>query len=89
MYELINKIMEKAEQEKVDVGIAYDMLRTEDTSKELKNASEFLNKNQVAIFKLREKGKEEEIKKLCSLASDKNEVWRYTYDLYEKGVIQR
>ena len=90
MYELINKIMEKAEQAKVDIGVAYDMLTAENGyNKDLDNASKFLNENQATIFKLRAKGLEDNIKELCEIAGDKDKVWKYIFDLYEKGVIER
>ncbi len=90
MYKLINKIMNKARKEKVDIGVAYAMLISEEGQNgELKEAYKFLSKNQVAIFKLKNKGLEDEIKRVCDISADKKKVWRYINGLYEKGVIER
>ena len=90
MYELINKIMKAAEEKKVDIGVAYDMLTADEGyNDELNKASKFLNKNQVAIFKLRNKGLEDEIKAICEMSDDKDKVRKYILKLYEDGVIER
>ena len=90
MYKLINKIMDKATKEKVDIGVAYDMLTADEGyNNDLKKASDFLNKNQVAIFKLRNKDLEGEIKAICEMSDDKDKVRKYILKLYEDGVIER
>lgn len=90
MYELINKIAEKAEEAKVDIGVAYDMITADEGyNDDLKKASDFLNKNQATIFKLRNKGLENEIKTICEISDDKDSVWKHIFNLYENGIIER
>lgn len=92
MYELINKIIEKAGKENVAIDVAYDMLVAENgANDELKKASTFLQKNEEAIQKLRKAGREEEIKVLCNMAiiGNNNAIRGYIIALYDTGVIER
>ena len=92
MYELINKIIEKAGKEGVAIDVAHDMLVAENgADSELKAAAEFLQENETEIQKLRKAGREEEIKVLCNMATagDKRAVRKYLIALYDTGVIDR
>lgn len=92
MYELINKIIEKAGKEDVTIDVAYDMLVAENGADEkLKEASEFLLENETEIQKLRKAGRENEIKVLCNMATakDKRTIKKYLIALYDEGIIER
>ncbi len=93
MYELINKIWNKAKEEKCDIGVAYDKLNAEKgtVDEELKKAFEFLQENQVELALLRQKGRTEEIKVLCNMAVAENRlgIRKYIIALYDTGVIER
>ena len=92
MYELINKIIEKAGKEDVSIDVAYDMLVAENgADDELKKASKFLCKNEEAIQKLRKAGRTEEIKVLCNMAvaDNDNGIRKYLIALYNEGIIER
>ena len=92
MYDLINKILEKSKKENVDIGVAYDMLVSENGADEnLKDAWEFLQENQTEIHKLRNAGRENEIKVLCNMAVAKDEraIRKYLIALYDEGIIER
>lgn len=92
MYELINKIIEKAGKEDVSVDVAYDMLVAEGGADDnLKKASKFLCENEEAIQKLRKNGRTEEIKVLCNMAAigNNNAIRGYIIALYDTGVIER
>ena len=92
MYELINKIIEKAGKEDVTIDVAYDMLVAENGADEsLSEAAKFLQKNEAEIQKLRKKGREEELKVLCNMASacDEKAIRKYLIALYDTGVIDR
>lgn len=89
MYNEITKILEKSKETGKDIGVAYDLLRAEEgQSNELKKASDFLEKNQVAILKLLTSGNEDEIKKLCEISEDNGAVERYIRNLYNRGIIK-
>lgn len=89
MYNEIMKILEKSKKTGKDIGVAYDLLRAEEgQSNELKKASDFLEKNQVAILKLLTAGNEEEIKKLCEISENSEAVRRRIRDLYNRGIIK-
>lgn len=86
MYKEIKEILEKAKEDKVDIGVAYDkLLRTDERRK----AFSFLQKNQVAILKLYNAGREEELKILCNMGLAGVDVWKYIDALYSSGVIER
>ena len=92
MYKLINKIIEKAGKEDVSIDVAYDMLVAENgADEELKKASEFLQKNEEAIQKLRKAGRDNEIKILCNMALAEHwlEIRKYIIALYNEGIIER
>lgn len=89
MYENIKKILEKAKETGKDIGVAYDMLSVTDKSEELKEASKFLNENQVEILKLHNSGRDAEIKILCEYKDKPEKLRMYVAALYNEGVIER
>lgn len=89
MYENIKKILGKAKETGKDIGVAYDMLSVTDKSEELKEASKFLNENQVEILKLHNAGRDAEIKILCEYANEPEKFRKYVEALYAEGVIER
>lgn len=89
MYKLINEILEKSKETGKDIGVAYDLLRNErGQDAEFAKASEFLEKNQIAILKLRAADKANEIKKLCEMSDDSEAVKKQIRDLYNRGIIR-
>lgn len=88
MYELVTKILNKSREDGADIGVAYDRMEKTD---DLRRAFEFLQKNQIAILKLRSAGREEEFKVLCSMAAadDKKTIRKYINALYSEGIIER
>ena len=89
MYDLINKILEKSKKENVDIGVAYDMLVSENGADEnLKDAWEFLQENQSEIFQLNNTGRIAELKIICDKSDDKDFVKKYLIALYDEGVLE-
>lgn len=89
MYKLVTKILEKSKETGKDIGVAYDLIRTEEGhNSELEKAADFLEKNQVAILKLRACGNDAAIKKICELSDDSEAVKGYIMDLYNRGNIK-
>lgn len=86
MYKEIKEILAKAKEDNVDIGVAYDKLPKTD---ERKKAFSFLQENQVAILKLHNAGRDEELKVLCNMGLAGVSVWKYIDALYSEGVIER
>jgi hypothetical protein len=89
MYELVEKIIKKAAEEKVDTGVAYDMLVAENgVDADLKKAHEFFEKNQYEIHQMRKLGMADEIKALCDKADDTDFVRKHLIALYDEGILK-
>lgn len=89
MYELVKKIINKSLEEKIDIGVAYDKLRTDDKETDYKPAYEFLRKEYTALTALNNNGKDAEIKVICDMAEKGNNegVNNYIKALKDEGVI--
>lgn len=88
MYELVNEILNKAKADNVDIGVAYDKMEKTD---DLRKAFDFLQGNQIAILKLRNTGRETELKVLCNMAvaNNKKTIKKYIDCLYSECIIER
>lgn len=88
MYESVTEILKKAKEDGADIGVAYDRMEKTD---DLRKAFEFLRENQIAILKLRNAGRNEELKVLCNMAvaDDKKTIRKYINALYSEGIIER
>lgn len=74
MYKLVKKILDRAKENNVDVGVAYDYIgNDEGYSEELKKAHDFILDNYEVITSLRVKNRNTDIKVIC--------------DMYENGNI--
>ena len=90
MYELIEKIIAKAKEEKVTVDVAYDMLVVENgLDKDLKKAWEFFQKYEYEIQSIRKVGRSLDARIICSEADNKEFVRKHVNALYNEGVIER
>ena len=87
MYELIKKIMEKAEKEKVDIGVAYDMLVVNKPDEELKKAYVFYQKYYFPISDLKNANADDKLKALCCL-KEECEIDSYIEHLRKDGIIK-
>lgn len=89
MFEIISKIIEKSKTKKVDIGVAYEMIATEEgRTDELKEGFEFFRREYTVITTLNRNGNVEELKKVCELANEKEALAEYIEELKEKEIIE-
>lgn len=65
MFEKVVKILEISKERKVDIGVAYDMARTENKDTNFDDAYKALRENFDTVTRLWKAGKSDELKKYC------------------------
>ena len=90
MYELVKKILETSKENKVDIGVAYDMIANATAyTDELKQAFEILRRYYEVITELRRKHKEADINIICKMAEKGNDIGiqHHIENLKDQGVL--